>query len=179
MCRQTLRNEVPEAGKPALSCGLNRSDVLRCLTHCQLSPLLQTRPSDPQLMCRHDNSESRCAVQSSALIDGTVALQRRSPGSAAAHVSIGVTEHYHRQSHAIAAHHSMRARRQDNVRSVVLDLHQVSPAVAELHVQRVAVIASLTLRTGRRRHAYLPSSLLSLTAACARTSAAAAAGSPQ
>jgi len=130
-------------------------------------------------MCRHDNSESRCAVQSSALIDGTVALLRSSPGSAAAHFSIGVTEHYHRQSHAIAAHYLMRARRQDTVRSVVLDLHQVSSAVAELHVQRVAVIASLTLRTGHSRHACLPSSLLSLTAACARTSAAVAAGSPQ
>jgi hypothetical protein len=72
----------------------------------------------------------------------------------------------------------MRARRQDNVRSVVLDLHHVSSAVAELHVQGVAIIASLTLQICRR-HAYLPSSLLSLTAACARTSAAVAAGSPQ
>lgn len=125
MCRQTLGTEVPEAGKPALSCRLNRSDVLHLLTHCQLSPLLQTRPSDPQLMCRHDNSESGCAVQSSTLSDGTVALQRSSPGSAAAHFSIGVAEHSHRQSHAIAAHHPMRARRQDNVRSAVLHLHQV------------------------------------------------------
>jgi len=81
-----------------------------------------------------DVSESGCAVQSSALCDGITSLHSGSVDCVAAHLSISMTEHHHhRQSSAIRPHHRVWRRRQDNVRSVGLDLHQVSSAVAELH----------------------------------------------
>jgi len=67
-------------------------------------------------------------VQSSALIDDTNSLQQGSADAVAAHLSIGMTEPHHRQSGAIGRHPKMHRRRQDNVRSVVVVLHQSSSA---------------------------------------------------
>jgi hypothetical protein len=47
---------------------------------------------------RHNNSESWCAVHSSALIDGIGSLQQRSGEAVAAQFSIGMTEPHHRHS---------------------------------------------------------------------------------
>jgi hypothetical protein len=87
---------------------------------------------------RFDNSESRCAVQSSALSDGMVWLQQGSTRTVAAQFSIGATEPHHRHSCVIGLHRSAARHRQDSVRSVVVDLHRVSSAVAELHSKRCA-----------------------------------------
>jgi hypothetical protein len=94
---------------------------------------------------RHNSRESWCAVHSSALIDGTDSLQQGSREAVAAQFSIGVTEPHHRHSRVVLFARQVHGRRQDSVRSVVVDLHQVSSAVAELHVQCVAIIASLKL----------------------------------
>jgi hypothetical protein len=91
----------------------------------------------------HNNSESRCAVQSSALIDGIISLHQGSAAPVAAHLSIRATEPHHRHSSVVHVALEVRGHRQDSVRSVVVDLHQVSSAVAELHVQNVALIVSL------------------------------------
>lgn len=70
--------------------------------------------------------------------------------------------------------------RQDNVRSVVLGLHQSSSAAAELHGQFAAVgMAERSIEgVGARAHAWAPSSLPSLRAARAARSSALATGSP-
>jgi hypothetical protein len=73
-----------------------------------------TRPSDPRSNAPlFDNSESRCAVLSSPLIDGVHGLHLSSRISVAANFSISVTEPHHRQSHAIRPHHRACRRRQD------------------------------------------------------------------
>ena len=82
-------------------------------------------------------------MQSSALIDGMMSLQQGSMRSVAAHLSIRMTEPHHRHSRVVQGAPEVRGHRQDSVRSVVLDLHQASSAVAELRVQTVAVIVLL------------------------------------
>jgi hypothetical protein len=77
----------------------------------------------------HNNSESWCAVHSSALIDGTGSLQQGSGEAVAAQFSIGMTEPHHRHSGVVQIALEVRGHRQDSVRSVVVDLHQVSSAV--------------------------------------------------
>jgi len=67
-------------------------------------------------------------VHSCALIDGTKSLQQGSADAVAAHLSIGVTEPHHRQSRVVQAPCKGRGHKQDNVRFVVVDLHQVSSA---------------------------------------------------
>jgi hypothetical protein len=84
---------------------------------------------------RPNNSESWRAVHSSALIDGVKSLQQGSGEAIAAHFSIGMTEPHHRHSNVVHMARDVRGHRQDSVRSVVVDLHQVSSAVAELRVQ--------------------------------------------
>ena len=79
-------------------------------------------------------------MQSSALIDGMISLQQDSLRSGAAHLSIRMTEPHHRHSRVVQGAPDVRDHRQDSVRSVALDLHQASSAVAELRVQTVAVI---------------------------------------
>jgi len=91
---------------------------------------------------RHHRRESRCAVHSSALIDGARSLQQGSGEAVAAHFSIGMTEPHHRHSSVVHPARQAGGHRQDNVRSVLVDLHQVSSAVAELRVQNVAIIGS-------------------------------------
>jgi hypothetical protein len=85
------------------------------------------------LAMRRVMHESRCAVQSSALVDGTMLPQQRCIGSVAAHLSIGMTEQRHRQSGVVRGAQGAHGHRQDTVRSVVLGLHQSSSARAELH----------------------------------------------
>src|SRR5271167_4557287 len=50
MCRQKLRNEVPEAGKPALSCSLIRArkvkPLLRCSSTLRTSAILHQQRID-------------------------------------------------------------------------------------------------------------------------------------
>src|ERR1700727_2570773 len=104
-----------------------------------------------------------------------MSLQQGSTGSVAAQFSIGATEPHHRHSCVIGLHGSAARHRQDSVRSVVVDLHQVSSAVAELHVQNVALIASLICKSAVSDHALVLRSLRSFSAAWARTSAGVAA----
>jgi hypothetical protein len=113
-----------------------------------ISPILASFPVDdktpaPQLNAmRHHRRESRCAVHSSALIDGARSLQQGSGEAVAAHFSIGMTEPHHRHSSVVHPARQASGHRQDNVRSVVVDLHQVSSAIAELRVQNVGIIGS-------------------------------------
>lgn len=79
----------------------------------------------------YSDVEFRCAVQSSALCDGSVALLICSAGTGVAHFSIGLTEHRHRQSGAVRPSGDRRGRRRDNVRSVVPGLHRSSSAGAD------------------------------------------------
>lgn len=62
--------------------------------------------------------EFRCAVQSSALCDGIVALLVCSAGTVVAHFSIGLTEHRHRQSGAVRPSRDRLSRRQCMARPV-------------------------------------------------------------
>jgi metal-dependent hydrolase (beta-lactamase superfamily II) len=57
-----------------------------------------------------------------------MSLHDSSTGSVAAHFSIGMTEHHHRHSGVVRSHSEARGHRQDNVRSVVVGLHQSSSA---------------------------------------------------
>jgi hypothetical protein len=82
-------------------------------------------------------NESWRAVQSSALIDGEVGLHPGSAESVAAHLSMGMTEQHYRQSDVVHRALRVRGHRQDNVRSVVLVLHQSSSAVAELRCSKI------------------------------------------
>ena len=91
-------------------------------------------------MLRHHRRESRCAVHTSALIDGVMSLQQGSAEAIAAQFDVGPTEPHHRHFGVVQHARKVRGHRQDSVRSVVVDLHQVSSAVAELRVQTVAVI---------------------------------------
>src|SRR3954466_10252151 len=75
-------------------------------------------PSDLQLF---DSEKSQCAVQLSALSDGISLLHDGSNIAVAAKFSIGLTEPRHRQFGAIALPVRAPRRRQDSVRSVVLD----------------------------------------------------------
>lgn len=128
---------------------------------------------------RHYSRESRCAVHSSALIDGVTSLHQGSGDAVAAQFSIGMTEPHHRQSGVVQLARHVRGHRQDSVRSVVVDLHQASSAVAELRVQTVALMVFLDPSNLCSGHAWAPSSLRALAFARALTSACEAAGSPQ
>jgi hypothetical protein len=74
-------------------------------------------------------------VHSSALIDSVRSLQQGSGEAIAAQFSIGMTEPHHRHSGVVQSAREVHGHRQDSVRSVVVDLHLVSSAVAELRVQ--------------------------------------------
>lgn len=67
-------------------------------------------------------------MHSCALIDGLVSLQQGSADAIAEHLSIGVKEPHHRHSGVVQSPLKGRGHKQDNVRSVVVDLHQVSSA---------------------------------------------------
>lgn len=124
--------------------------------------------------------EFRCAVHSSALIDGVFRLHWGSARTVAAQFSIGLTEHRHRQSSAVRSTVVRRGRRQDNVRSVVDGLHRSSSAEAELacsdHVRQCAVVLRFICRC--RVHLCAPRRRRSLTCARWALSASLAVGSP-
>ncbi|MDU6726036.1 MAG: hypothetical protein E6471_04800, partial [Bradyrhizobium sp.] len=75
-----------------------------------------------------DSEESQCAVQLSALSDGVARLHDGGSIAVAAQFSIGLTEPRHRQFGAIAPSLRTPPRRQNSVRTVVLDLHRSSSA---------------------------------------------------
>jgi hypothetical protein len=111
----------------------SRVEVTSASQPCSLLRFATTRPSDARASTPpYDTIEFWCAVQSSALIDGTKWLPVCSWNTVAAHLSMGVTEQPHWQSNAISRTNPSARRRQDSVRSVVLDLHQSSCAVAQL-----------------------------------------------
>jgi hypothetical protein len=110
------------------SCRPNRSCSSLLNTHCRFLSLLRQGPRLRARMRHSTFHESRCAVQSSAFIDGTMSLQQGSMRSVAAHLSIGLTEPRHRHSRVVYGAPEVRGYRQDSVRSVVLDLHQASSA---------------------------------------------------
>ncbi len=87
----------------------------------------------------HSCVEFRCAVQSSALCDGVYRMHEGSTGTVVAHFSIGLTEHRHRQFGAVRPSRDRRGRRQDNVRSVVPDLHLSSSAGVDFLCQMTPV----------------------------------------
>ena len=64
-------------------------------------------------------------------------LHRGSADCVAAHLSIGVTEHHHGQARVVQFARKARRHRQDNVRYVVLDLHQSLPRSRSSIVQRI------------------------------------------
>ncbi|WP_316235278.1 MULTISPECIES: hypothetical protein [unclassified Bradyrhizobium] len=120
-----------------------------------------------------DSEESQSAVQLSALSDGVAPLHVGSSIAVAAQFSIGLTEARHRQFGAIALPLRAPRRRQDSVRSVVLDLHRSSSADSGAPSIRASSATPIRCcRAVALVHASAPSSLRSLRWACAATSAA-------
>jgi hypothetical protein len=68
--------------------------------------------------------ELRCALHSSALVDGLFRLPFGSAPTVEAHFSIGLTGHYHRHSGAIRPAARRYGRKQDIVRPFVDGLHR-------------------------------------------------------
>ncbi len=133
MCRgrkNTSKNNQPTAAQCA-------PFYLAILIGCALKDFIATVVILPKYdntllhaLC-HDSVSGfdfRCAVQSSALCAGVVALLICSAGTVVAHFSIGLGERRHGQSKAVRPSVDRRGRRQDNLRSVVPGLHRFSSA---------------------------------------------------
>jgi hypothetical protein len=81
-------------------------------------------------------------VHSSALIDGTNVLHQGSRESVAAHLSMGMTEHHHRHSGVVRLAPKVRGTGKIACVPSFVCCTRSSSAVAELHVQTVALIVS-------------------------------------
>lgn len=110
------------------------ASFLLSATIIQYSMLYSTIP--------HSGVELRCAVQSSALCDGIVALLVGSAGTVVAHFSIGLTGIVTGNPGAVRPSRHRRGRRQDKVHSVVPGLHQSSSAGADSFCQMAPINVS-------------------------------------
>jgi hypothetical protein len=168
------------AGQPALSCRPNQWDESDLLRHRPLSSWLVNALVLVAARARatgDEKSGAPCSPPRSAT--GVGWLRSCSARTVAAHVSIEVTGHHHRQS-SVDRHRKVCGHRQDNVRPVVLGLHQSSSAAAELHcsVDGRRDDGPQHRRCRSPAHAWAPSSLPSFMAARAWRSLALAAALP-